>query len=105
MHDFGPGPGQFIERTARDTCPGWCAISHGVHMGEEDWLHRSNPISLDDGTFANLCMSINPATGAQDGPFIVIGATEYSLEQAEHIGAALMAMAHLGTSHITAAGA
>ena len=103
MHDFGAGRGPFIGGTARDTCPNWCATSHGVHLGEEDWLHRSDPLWLDDGTVANLCMSINPATGAQDGPFVMIGATEYSLEQAEHIGAALMAMAHLGTSQSSAA--
>ena len=71
-------------------------------MGEEDWLHTSEPLLLSDGALARLCMSIDPTTGTQDGPFVLIGSTEYSLEQAEQIGAALMAMADLGSTPIGA---
>lgn len=102
MNDFGIGPGQLVDGSAREACPGWCVTGHGAYLGEEDWLHISEPLVLADGTLAKLFMSIDPSTGTQDGPFVLIGSTEYSLEQAEQIGAALMAMADLGSSPIGA---
>jgi hypothetical protein len=87
---------QDVARATRQLCPVWCATRHGFHAGEEDWVHTSQPLSLDDHTVANLCMSIDPTTGAQDGPFVMIGSAEYSLDQAGRIGAALIGLADLG---------
>lgn len=102
MDEYGIGPGRLGDDGAREICPAWCVTAHGTYVGEEDWLHISEPLVLADGTLAKLCMSIDPSTGIQDGPFVLIGSTEYSLEEAEDIGAALMAMADLGSSPIGA---
>ncbi len=102
MHDLGIGAGRVVGGRARDTCPDWCVARHGDYGGEEDWLHISEPLVLTDGALAKLATSIDPATGTQDGPFVLIGSTEYSLEQAERIGAALVAMADLGASAVGA---
>lgn len=81
---------------ARASCPSWCANGHGVHRGEEDWLHLSEPLPIAEGVSARLCLSIDPLTRAQDGPYIVIGAQEYTLPQAQALGASLLAMANQG---------
>jgi hypothetical protein len=78
---------------ARAGCPSWCAHGHGVHRGEEDWLHLSEPLPIAEGVSARLCLSIDPSTRAQDGPYMVIGTHEYTLAQAEALGASLLAMA------------
>ena len=77
----------------RETCPQWCVTGHGAHLGEEDWIHLSEPLAVADGTLARLCMSVDPLTGAADGPYVVIGSTEYTLSEAEALGDSLIAMA------------
>lgn len=81
---------------ARAGCPSWCATGHGVHVGEEDWLHLSEPLPVAEGVSARLCLSIDPLTSVQDGPYIVIGGQEYTLPQAQALGASLLAMASQG---------
>lgn len=76
------------------TCPHWCARPHGVTTGEEDWLHVSEPLSLAGGVLAQLCMSIDPETGSQDGPYVLIGDTQYTPAQAEVLGARLIALSN-----------
>jgi hypothetical protein len=76
-----------------NTCPPWCVTEHGVHLGDEDWLHTSTPL-LIDGIMARLCLSINPETGSEDGPYVVIGSTEYTLFEARSLGEALIALAN-----------
>jgi hypothetical protein len=75
------------------TCPGWCRSWHGTDLGEENWLHVSEPLVLDDGLVARLCMSMDPVSGAKDGPYVLIGSTEYTLAEAEALGASLVALA------------
>ena len=81
---------------ARGHCPAWCTTGHGVHLGEEDWIHLGEPLLLTDGVYAQLCMSIDPVASAADGPYVVVGATEYTLDQAQALGAALMTLATTG---------
>jgi hypothetical protein len=86
---------------ARAGCPSWCATRHGVHVGEEDWLHLSEPLPVAEGVSAWLCLSIDPLTSAQDGPYMVIGSREYTLPQAQALGASLLAMASQGADVVT----
>ena len=81
---------------ARASCPSWCANGHGVHRGEEDWLHLSEPLPIAEGVSARLCLSIDPLTRDRDGPYIVIGSQEYTVPQAQALGASLLAMASQG---------
>jgi hypothetical protein len=75
-------------------CPDWCVAPHGRHRGEEDWLHLGEPLRLTrDGVGAQLCLSVDPETGARDGPYVLIGATEYSPVAAAALGRALLELA------------
>ncbi|TFD18014.1 hypothetical protein [Cryobacterium sp. TMT2-23] len=56
----------------------------------------SEPLALDDGALARLCLSVDPDTGTADGPYVLIGSTEYTLKEAEGLGAALVALAGSG---------
>jgi hypothetical protein len=80
----------------KETCPHWCVVQHGLHTGEDDWLHLGEPVALGDGVLARLCLSVDPRTGAQDGPYVVVGSSEYTVEQAEALGTALVTMARAG---------
>lgn len=76
-----------------NTCPRWCVTHHGVHLGEEDWIHTSEPVMIADGTVARLCMSIDPDTGAKDGPYVLIGNSELTLTETAELGGSLLALA------------
>jgi hypothetical protein len=84
------------EARSPTACPGWCVSPHGVSLGEEDWVHLGEPLTVAEGVRASLCASIEPITGVMDGPYVLVGATEYSLEQAREIGIALVAMTDTG---------
>src|SRR3954452_16429611 len=77
-------------------CPSWCVQEHGLHGGEEDWLHLSAPLYLAECGKARLCMSKNPETGEQDGPVVLIGSTEYPLDEAAALGMAIVDIARMG---------
>lgn len=80
------------------TCPEWCVSAHGVHLGEEDWVHQGEPLVLADDLSARLCMSVDPVEGVADGPYVVIGSHEYNLPAAAALGTALVAMAAVGAA-------
>ncbi len=85
-----------------NSCPHWCAIRHGSHGGADDHVHVSSAL-LVKRTVLRLAASIDPDTGAQDGPVVYVGDEEYTLYQAEvHIDA-LMQLVDQGT-HGTAVG-
>jgi hypothetical protein len=65
-------------------------------LGEEDWLHLGEPLRVADGLVARLCMSIDPDTGSVDGPYVLIGGTEYTLSQAQQLAASLTGLAGMG---------
>lgn len=75
------------------TCPHWCVSHHDVHQGEEDWIHTSEPVPVADGLMARLCMSIDPDSGATDGPYVLIGTSEYTLAETVVLGGSLLALA------------
>lgn len=84
--DHGRGPGS--------TCPGWCVARHGTHVGEEDWVHVGEPLTVSaGGVTAQLCLSVDPESGVQDGPYVLIGASEYTPAEAAELGRALMELA------------
>lgn len=78
-------------------CPLWCVVQHDPQRGEEDWVHRSAPVLLDD-IEASLCMSTDPRTGERDGPYVLIGGTEHTLEEAQALGSAIADLAALGAA-------
>ncbi len=79
----------------QNTCPRWCFTDHGVHQGEEDWIHTSHPVRLADDRVARMCMSIDPDTGIKDGPYVLIGDAEMTVHQAKAIGESLIRLASI----------
>lgn len=75
-------------------CPGWCVARHGTHVGEEDWVHVGEPLTVAAGDVtAKLCLSVDPDSGEQDGPFVLIGDSEYTPAEAAELGRAIMELA------------
>ena len=79
--------------TAARPCPHWCVTRHGVHLGEENWIHASEPLPVADGVRSQIVMSLDPDTGTADGPYIVVGEQEYPLTEARLLGSAFIAAA------------
>jgi hypothetical protein len=69
----------------RADCPVWCVVEHGQLLGEEDRLHLSAPVVIADGAEARLCISSDPSTGAVDGPYVLIGDDERTVQQVDQI--------------------
>lgn len=82
------------EPPSTGTCPPWCTTPHGLVCGEEDWLHVSEPVPLANGVLARLIMSVDPFAGAHDGPYVLIGDTQYSPAQAKTLGASLIKLSN-----------
>lgn len=80
-------------------CPGWCITTHGSLPGEEDWVHEGAEVAIVDGLTARLCMSVDPLTGAQDGPHVLIGSEELTLSAASELGSRLHALATAGAPY------
>lgn len=81
----------------RALCPTWCVALHRVENGEEDWVHRGEPLVVAEGVTATVCMSIRPDTGAEDGPYVIIGSREYSIPEAQDLVASLRALIDSGS--------
>ena len=75
-----------------DTCPAWCAIEHGDLDGEDDHVHTSPGMRLARGVTAQLCVTVDPVSGKTDGPYVLVGSEEWTLERARSIGHALIAL-------------
>ena len=76
-----------------ELCPFWCGQHHGQVTGEDDWIHISRPNNSTDGDTGRLCMSVDPDTGVADGPYVLVDGQQYTLEEAEGLARALMALA------------
>lgn len=74
-------------------CPAWCVSPHGMHDGEEDWLHSSEPRPVPGRGLARLCMTVDPTTSLVDGPYVLVGADEYTPAEAREISLTLEALA------------
>ncbi|WP_062736125.1 DUF6907 domain-containing protein [Kocuria turfanensis] len=88
-----------MERTDDDRrspgrlCPGWCVARHGEQLGEEDWVHVGEPLTVAEGVTAQLCLSVDPDSGAEDGPYVLIGSSEYTPAATVALGRSLIALA------------
>ena len=100
--EVGAAPAEPL--ASRGLCPAWCSTRHGASLGEEDWIHVGEPVLIADGTLAQLCMSIDPDTGVEDGPYVLIGSAEYTLSEAQALGIALLTLSAVGASsgHLSA---
>jgi hypothetical protein len=74
------------------TCPPWCVMGHGVHLGEEDQVHVSSQLCVRN-TLIRLCTSIDPETGLQDGPYVLMGGSEFTLDEVDDLVDALRSLA------------
>ena len=59
---------------------------------EDRCSHADVPLTDGDGLRARLVMSINPDTCEADGPYVIVGATEYTLAEAAALATSLMAL-------------
>ena len=64
------------------SCPVWCVQRHGIRQGEDDHIHVSG-VLLVRGTSLRLCTTIDPTTRTADGPYVLVGADEYTLHEAD----------------------
>ena len=74
-------------------CPSWCVERHGLVRGEDDWVHTGMVTTVPPGIAARLCVSVDPDTGEVDGPLVLLGGEEVSLDDARVLGQALIDMA------------
>ncbi len=86
------------------TCPHWCTVEHGRQLGEEDHLHLSDAV-FAAGTTTRLCTTIDPDTGSQDGPYVMVGEETYTLVEAAALGAVLQGALELARERATRPGA
>ncbi|WP_210438774.1 DUF6907 domain-containing protein [Nocardioides xinjiangensis] len=86
------------------TCPTWCTLTHGRHRGEDDTVHVSGSLVVRH-TVLRLCMTVDPGTGAQEGPFVLVGAEELTLHEAEALIDALTQLVDRGAEVSPPAGA
>lgn len=80
-------------RTQRDTCPSWCVRAHGVVTGEDDWVHIGSPLIVSGTALARLCMTVEPHTHVVEGPYIMVGSDEFTIDDARSLGEALIELA------------
>jgi hypothetical protein len=64
-----------------------------VFAGEDDWLHTGTPLYLTNDVIARLCASVDPDTGATDGPYVIVNDDEWTLGHTRSVGHALIALA------------
>ncbi len=84
------------QRSALGSCPTWCVTEHGQQLGEEDWVHSSQPIRVAGGMELRACTSLDPRTGAEDGPYVLLGESELTADEAQAVGEALLLLARTG---------
>ena len=84
-----------MSHTAPSSCPAWCARSHGEVGGEDDTVHVSE-LAVAGNRLLRLCATIDPVTGEQDGPYILVGHQELTLDEAEDLLAALTTLVSQG---------
>lgn len=80
-------------RTPGRICPDWCVARHGAQRGEEDWVHIGEPLTVAEGVTAQLCLSVDPDSGEEDGPYVLIGSSEYTPAATVVLGQSLIELA------------
>jgi hypothetical protein len=76
-------------------CPSWCVLRHGRYQGEEDLVHVSEARFVRN-TMVRICMTMDHETGRRDGPFVLLGTDEYSLDEAAALVDVLRDLLSLG---------
>lgn len=71
-----------VEATRPPTCPTWCVQRHGIRQGEDDSIHVSVEL-LVRGVSMKLCATIDPNAQLSEGPYLLLGAEEYTLHEAD----------------------
>lgn len=85
-------------------CPEWCVVRHGVLGGEDDLVHVSATLRVA-GTPVRLCGTSDLAPADADGPYVLIGADEYTLHEADALIGALTQLVDEATGLTRLAGA
>lgn len=85
-----------VNTAVRRTCPSWCTVSHRRQRGEDDLVHIGEAVPLSGAILARLCMSVTPDGEVDDGPYVLVGSDELTLEEARRLGERLVAMADEG---------
>jgi hypothetical protein len=84
-----------MSHIAPTSCPSWCARTHGEVRGEDDTVHVSE-LAIAGNRLLRLCATIDPVTGEQDGPYILVGHLELTLAEADDLLAALTTLVSRG---------
>ena len=74
------------------TCPPWCELGHGAHTGEDDTVHIGGQLCVRN-TLVRLCCTVDPETGQQDGPYVLMGSQEFDLPEVDDLVEALSRLA------------
>ena len=88
-------PSTKVSRPA--TCPAWCGVHHGQHVGEDDNVHVSGALLVKQ-TVLRLCTTIDPVVGTADGPYVLVDSREFSLYEANVLIDALTQLVEEGTT-------
>ena len=81
------------EARGPEPCPDWCSIGH--RAGRETEVHLGGAL-LVRRTVLRLCTTIDTAAGTEDGPFVLLGSSEFTLHEAEALIAALTQLVDQG---------
>ena len=92
-------PTRPVRRT--ESCPDWCAIRHESARGAEDQVHVGGAL-LVQRTVLRLCTTIDAAAGTEDGPFVLLGGSEFTLHEADALIAALTQLVDQGRGSLPA---
>lgn len=86
------------------TCPPWCELGHGTHLGEEDQVHVGGQLCVRN-TLVRLCASVDPVSGVPDGPYVIVGTHEFTLAEVDTLVAALTSLTQQARGATPLAGA
>ena len=84
-------------------CPAWCALDHDRLPAEDEAVHISGALMVRR-TLLRLCMSSTP-DGDREGPYVLLGAEEFSLHEADALIDALTELVDRGSGVSPRAGA
>jgi hypothetical protein len=82
-----------------EPCPDWCSIGHPA--GREAEVHLGGAL-LVRRTVLRLCTTIDTTAGTEDGPFVLLGSSEFTLHEAEALIAALTQLVDQGRRSLAA---
>ncbi|WP_299444949.1 DUF6907 domain-containing protein [uncultured Phycicoccus sp.] len=89
---------------AGDPCPAWCRITHGTLQGEEDRLHLGVTVYVRE-TPVRLCMTAAHGSTPSDGPYVIVGEREFTLDEADALSAVVARLVEAGSAVSPRAGA